>query len=133
MKLDAVNGQEAHNVPFDCTGLSEPCSNFVFSLFCHQHKTAWPGQVRTMPDKATNGPSLRYFRELHSLTSRFMFLTRKDILIGAIPMSLGASSQLCSMQLGRGGYVKTQLSKYPIYYADDMLRPPNSSLNFTFL
>jgi len=29
------------------------------------------------------------------------------------------------MHLGRGGggYVKTQLSLYPIYYADDMFRP----------
>jgi len=27
-------------------------------------------------------------------------------------------------KLGGGGYVKTQLSLYPIYYADDMFRLP---------
>jgi len=37
----------------------------------------------------------------------------------------GVSSPLCVMQLGRSRYVKTQLSLYPIYYADndDMFRP----------
>jgi len=30
---------------------------------------------------------------------------------------------LCFMQLGRGGYVKTQLSLYPIYFAGDTFQP----------
>ena len=42
----------------------------------------------------------------------------------SITFFLDASSPLCFMQLGRGRYVKTQLSLYPIYYADDgMFRP----------
>jgi len=43
---------------------------------------------------------------------------------GGSDKRLGASSLLCFMQLGRGRYVKTQLSLYPIYYDDDdMFRP----------
>ena len=39
-------------------------------------------------------------------------------------VSLGASSPLCFMQLGRGRYFKTQLFLFPIYYAgDDMFQP----------
>ena len=30
---------------------------------------------------------------------------------------------LCFMQLGRGGYIKTQLPLYPIYFAGEMFRP----------
>jgi len=39
--------------------------------------------------------------------------------------TLGVSFPLCVMQLGRGRYVKPQMSLYPIYYADgdDMFRP----------
>jgi hypothetical protein len=43
---------------------------------------------------------------------------------GGSDKRLGASYLLCFMQLGRGRYVKTQLSLCPIYYADDdVFRP----------
>jgi len=38
--------------------------------------------------------------------------------------TLDASSPLCFMRLGRGRYIKKQLSLYPVYYADDdVFRP----------